>query len=202
MILTKCRNRKNRVDNIDESCPKMYYCDMEAERFLNYKEEFFMMLRFRKMMAVLLAAALTLTMLTACGGGGSGRGSIDAKVKLTESVNEALKKDKYTVSLNYDAELDKTAYLYRVYRENSDVNGINKDWKEKNVNRRMFKVDVQEVEKADSASRIATAIERTLTDMEDYEWSIGYCVESKENSKKEVVSREFTIILEWKEVTK
>ena len=175
---------------------------MEAERFLNYKEEFFMMLRFRKMMAVLLAAALTLTMLTACGGGGSGRGSIDAKVKLTESVNEALKKDKYTVSLNYDAELDKTAYLYRVYRENSDVNGINKDWKEKNVNRRMFKVDVQEVEKADSASRIATAIERTLTDMEDYEWSIGYCVESKENSKKEVVSREFTIILEWKEVTK
>lgn len=202
MILTKCRNRKNRVDNIDESCPKMYYCDMEAERFLNYKEEFFMMLRFRKMMAVLLAAALTLTILTACGGGGSGRGSIDAKVKLTESVNEALKKDKYTVSLNYDAELDKTAYLYRVYRENSDVNGINKDWKEKNVNRRMFKVDVQEVEKADSASRIATAIERTLTDMEDYEWSIGYCVESKENSKKEVVSREFTIILEWKEVTK
>ena len=41
----------------------MYYCDMEAERFLNYKEEFFMMLRFRKMMAVLLAAALTLAIL-------------------------------------------------------------------------------------------------------------------------------------------
>lgn len=162
-----------------------------------------MMLRFRKMMAVLLAAALTLTMLTACGGGGSGRGkTVNEMVELTKSVNEALKKDKYRVSLNYDAELDKTAYLYRVYRENSDVNGINKDWKEKNVNRRMFKVDVQEAEKADSASRIATAIERTLTDMEDYEWSIGYCVESKENSKKEVVSREFTIILEWKKVTK
>lgn len=162
-----------------------------------------MMLRFRKMMAVLLAAALTLTMLTACGGGGSGRGkTVNEMVELTKSVNEALKKDKYRVSLNYDAELDKTAYLYRVYRENSDVNGINKDWKEKNVNRRMFKVDVQEAEKADSASRIATAIECTLTDMEDYEWSIGYCVESKENSKKEVVSREFTIILEWKKVTK
>ena len=95
-----------------------------------------MMLRFRKMMAVLLAAALTLTMLTACGGGGSGRASVDAKVKLTESVNEALKKDGYTEILKYDAELDKTAYLYRVYRENSDVRGINKDWKEKNVNRR------------------------------------------------------------------
>lgn len=161
-----------------------------------------MMLRFRKMMAVLLAAALTLTMLTACGGGGSGRASVDAKVKLTESVNETLKKDGYTEILKYDAKIDETAYLYRVYRENSDVRGINNDWKDKNVNRRLFKVDVLEAEKADSASRIAKEIEPTLTNMKDYEWSIGYCVESKENSKKEVVSREFTIILEWKEVTK
>ena len=103
----------------------MYYCDMEAKRFLNYKEEFFMMLRFRKMMAVLLAAALTLTMLTACGGGGSGRGkAVNEMVELTKSVNEALKKDGYTEVLKYDAELDKTAYLYR---ENSDVGGLNKD---------------------------------------------------------------------------
>ena len=77
-----------------------------------------MMLRFRKMMAVLLAAALTLTMLTACGGGGSGRNAVNEKVELTKSVNEALKKDGYTEVLKYDAELDKTAYLYRVYREN------------------------------------------------------------------------------------
>ena len=172
---------------------------MEAECFLNYKEEFFMMLRFRKMMAVLLAAALTLTMLTACGGGGSSRASVDAKVKLTESVNEALKKDGYTEILKYDAELDKTAYLYR---ENSDVRGINKDWKEKNVNRRLFKVDVLEAKKADSASKIAEEIKPTLENIKGDDWSIGYCVESKENSKKEVVSREFTIILEWKEVTK
>ena len=173
---------------------------MDAKRFLNYKEEFFMMLRFRKMMAVLLAAALTLTMLTACGGGGSGRGkAVNEMVELTKSVNEALKKDKYTVSLNYDAELDKTAYLYR---ENSDVEGINKDWKVKNVKRKLFKVDVLEAEKADSASIIAKKIEHTLTDMDDYEWSIGYHVEAKENSEKEVISRKFTIILEWKEVTK
>lgn len=158
-----------------------------------------MMLRFRKMMAVLLAAALTLTMLTACGGGGSSRASVDAKVKLTESVNEALKKDGYTEILKYDAELDKTAYLYR---ENSDVRGINKDWKEKNVNRRLFKVDVLEAKKADSASKIAEEIKPTLENIKGDDWSIGYCVESKENSKKEVVSREFTIILEWKEVTK
>lgn len=162
-----------------------------------------MMLRFRKMMAVLLAAALTLTMLTACGGGGSGRGkAVNEMVELTKSVNEALKKDGYTEILKYDAELDKTAYLYRVYRENSDVRGINKDWKEKNVNRRLFKVDVLEAKKADSASKIAEEIEPTLTNMKDYEWSIGYYVEPKENGKKEVVSREFTIILEWKEVTK
>ena len=69
-----------------------------------------MMLRFRKMMAVLLAAALTLTMLTACGGGGSGRNAVNEKVELTKSVNEALKKGGYTKVLKYDAELDKTAY--------------------------------------------------------------------------------------------
>ena len=157
-----------------------------------------MMLRFRKMMAVLLAAALTLTMLTACGGGGSGRGGVDAKVKLTKSVNEALKKDKYTVSLNYDAELDKTAYDYRT----TDAGRMNADWEKNNLNREMFKVIIQETEKADSASRIAEEIEPTLTNIKGYDWSIGYYIEPKENSKKEVVSREFTIILEWKKVTK
>lgn len=161
-----------------------------------------MMLRFRKMMAVLLAAALTLTMLTACGGGGSGRNAVNEKVELTKSVNEALKKDGYTEVLKYDAELDKTAYLYRVYRENSDVRSINNDWKDKNVNRRLFKVDVLEAKKADSASKIAEEIEHTLDNIKGDDWSIGYCVESKENREKEVVSREFTIILEWKEVTK
>ena len=172
---------------------------MEAERFLNYKEEFFMMLRFRKMMAVLLAAALTLTMLTACGGGGSGRGkAVNEKVELTKSVNEALKKDGYTEILKYDAKIDETAYDYRV----NDAGRMNADWEENNLNRKMFKVIVPEAEKADSASKIAKAVERTLTDIKSYEWSIGYYVEPKENSKKEVVSREFTIILEWKEVTK
>lgn len=156
-----------------------------------------MMLRFRKMMAVLLAAALTLTMLTACGGGGSGA-SVDAKVKLTESVNEALKKDGYTEILKYDAKIDETAYDYRV----NDAGRMNADWEENNLNRKMFKVIVPEAEKADSASKIAKAVERTLTDIKSYEWSIGYYVEPNENSKKEVVSREFTIILEWKEVTK
>ena len=172
---------------------------MEAERFLNYKEEFFMMLRFRKMMAVLLAAALTLTMLTACGGGGSGRGkAVNEMVELTKSVNEALKKDKYKVSLTYNAELDDVASTYHI----NDVGSINADWKKNKLDREMFRVDVPEVEKADSASKIAKEIEPTLTNMKDYEWSIGYYVEPKENSKKEVVSREFTIILEWKEVTK
>lgn len=172
---------------------------MEAERFLNYKEEFFMMLRFRKMMAVLLAAALTLTMLTACGGGGSGRGkAVNEKVELTKSVNEALKKDKYRVSLNYNAELDDVASNYHI----NDVGNTNADWKKKKLDREMFRVDIPEVEKADSASKIAKEIEPTLTNMKDYEWSIGYYVEPKENNKKEVVSREITIILEWKEVTK
>ena len=157
------------------------------------------MLRFRKMMAVLLAAALTLTMLTACGGGGSGRGkAVNEMVELTKSVNEALKKDKYRVSLNYNAELDDVASTYHI----NDVRSINADWKKNKLDREMFRVDVPEVKKADSASKIAKAVERTLTDIKSYEWSIGYYVEPKENNKQEVVRREFTIILEWKEVTK
>lgn len=48
----------------------------------------------------------------------------------------------------------------------------------------MFRVDIPEVEKADSASKIAKEIEPTLTNMKDYEWSIGYYVEPKENRKK------------------
>ena len=117
-------------------------------------------------------------------------------------MNEALKKDGYKEILKYDAKIDETAYLYRVYRENSDVRGINNDWKDKNVNRRLFKVDVLEAKKADSASKIAEEIKPTLENIKGDDWSIGYYVEPKENGKKEVVSREFTIILEWKEVTK
>ena len=113
-------------------------------------------------------------------------------------MNEALKKDKYRVSLNYNAELDDVASTYHI----NDVGSINADWKKNKLDREMFRVDVPEVKKADSASEIAKEIEPTLTNMKDYEWSIGYYVEPKENGKKEVVSREFTIILEWKEVTK
>lgn len=169
---------------------------MEAKRFLNYKEEFFMMLRFRKMMAVLLAAALTLTMLTACGGGGRGGNAVNEKVELTKSVNEALKKDGYKAILKYDTELDKTAYDYRT----TDARSMNADWERINLNRRMFKVYIKEAEKANSASEIAKEIGPTLKKGDD--WRIGYYIEPKVNNKQEVVIREFTIILEWKEVTK
>lgn len=56
------------------------------------------------MMAVLLAAALTLTMLTACGGGGSGRASVDAKVKLTNDINDFLTGS--GLKVEYDKKLD------------------------------------------------------------------------------------------------
>ena len=68
-----------------------------------------MMLRFRKMMAVLLAAALTLTMLTACGGGGSGA-SVDAKVKLTNDINSILPEGYPKVK--YDKVLDEEAEFF------------------------------------------------------------------------------------------
>lgn len=174
MILTKCQNRKNRVDNIDESCQKMYYCDMGAERFLNYNGGIFYDVAVQKNDGSPV---------------GSGRGkAVNEMVELTKSVNEALKKDKYRVSLNYNAELDDVASNYHI----NDVGNTNADWKNKKLDREMFRVDIPEVEKADSASKIAKEIEPTLTNMKDYEWSIGYYVEPKENNKKEVVSREIT----------
>lgn len=82
-----------------------------------------MMLRFRKMMAVLLAAALTLTMLTACGGGGSGA-SVDAKVKLTNDINSILPEGYPKVK--YDKELDNGAYTFQgaYIRDKKETNDI------------------------------------------------------------------------------
>ena len=76
-----------------------------------------MMLRFRKMMAVLLAAALTLTMLTACGGGGSGA-SVDAKVKLTNDINEFLTGSYPKVE--YDKALDEYAKTIQASIKNDE----------------------------------------------------------------------------------
>ena len=81
-----------------------------------------MMLRFRKMMAVLLAAALTLTMLTAYGGGGSSRASVDAKVKLTNDINSFLTGSYPKVK--YEEELDDGAK--RFYKNcDDDEDGLN-----------------------------------------------------------------------------
>lgn len=75
-----------------------------------------MMLRFRKMMAVLLAAALTLTMLTACGGGGSSRASVDAKVKLTNDINNFLTGS--GLKVEYDKKLDDEAKTVQASTKN------------------------------------------------------------------------------------
>ena len=129
----------------------MYYCDMEAERFLNYKEEFFMMLRFRKMMAVLLAAALTLTMLTACGGGGSGA-SVDAKVKLTNDINsilpEGYPKVEYDKTLDQVAETIQASYI----KNKDDTNKILKE-----SHKWMIKVEIDE-ETSDEAKAVAASV--------------------------------------------
>lgn len=198
MILTKCRNRKNRVDNIDESCPKMYYCDMEAERFLNYKEEFFMMLRFRKMMAVLLAAALTLTMLTACGGGGSGRASVDAKVKLTNDINNFLTGS--DLKVEYDKTLDQVAETIQAsYIKNKD--DTNKILKESH--KWMIKVEIDE-ETSDEAKVVAEEVEKymVLADPKNYDWGIGYYIVPKTDKDNNVIGKDIYVMLARKDKTK
>lgn len=198
MILTKCRNRKNRANNIDESCPKMYYCDMEAERFLNYKEEFFMMLRFRKMMAVLLAAALTLTMLTACGGGGSGRASVDAKVKLTNDINNFLTGS--DLKVEYDKTLDQVAETIQAsYIKNKD--DTNKILKESH--KWMIKVEIDE-ETSDEAKVVAEEVEKymVLADPKNYDWGIGYYIVPKTDKDNNVIGKDIYVMLARKDKTK
>ena len=69
------------------------------------------MKRFKKLVAVLLACVMALTLLTACGGGGaSGGGSNsgeDVMKQLTAKINENVKD--LGISMTYDTQLDKRA---------------------------------------------------------------------------------------------
>ena len=174
----------------------MYYCDMEAERFLNYKEEFFMMLRFRKMMAVLLAAALTLTMLTACGGGGSGRASVDAKVKLTNDINNFLTGS--GLKVEYDKVLDEEAEFFHE-RYDSNDSMLNGSLKQK----RMTKVEIS-AKTSDEAKVVAEEVEKymVLADPKNYDWGIGYYIVPKTDKDNNVIGKDIYVMLARKDKTK
>ena len=169
---------------------------MEEKRFLNYKEEFFMMLRFRKMMAVLLAAALTLTMLTACGGGGSGRGGVDAKVKLTNDINDFLTGSYPKVK--YDKALDEEAEFFH---ERYDSNGsmLNDSLKQK----RMTKVEIS-AKTSNEAEVVAESVKKCIgsTTSNDYDWSIGYYINEKKDNDNKGTGKDIYVMLAWKEKTK
>lgn len=151
-----------------------------------------MMLRFRKMMAVLLAAALTLTMLTACGGGGS-RASVDAKVKLTNDINSILPEGYPKVE--YDKALDEEAeYFYDKY--GSMLNN--------NLNQKcMIKVEIDK-KTSDEAKVVAESVKNCIgsTTSNDYDWSIGYYIETKKDKDNKVTGKDIYVMLAWKEKTK
>lgn len=155
-----------------------------------------MMLRFRKMMAVLLAAALTLTMLTACGGGGSGRGGVDAKVKLTNDINNILPKGypkvEYTKTLDDEAE-----FFHERYDSNDSM--LNDSLKQK----RMTKVEINE-KTSDEAKVVAEAVKNCIgsTTSNDYDWSIGYYINEKKDKDNKVTRKDIYVMLAWKEKTK
>ena len=149
-----------------------------------------MMLRFRKMMAVLLAAALTLTMLTACGGGGSGA-SVDAKVKLTNDINSILPEGYPKVK--YDKELDNGAYTFQgaCIRDKKETNDILKK-----SYRWMTKVEINE-RTSDEAGVVAEEIKKCMDLMtsNDYDWSIGYYIDPKTDKDKKVIGKDIYVML-------
>ena len=149
-----------------------------------------MMLRFRKMMAVLLAAALTLTMLTACGGGGSGA-SVDAKGKLTNDINSILPEGYPKVK--YDKELDNGAYTFQgaYIRDKKETNDILKK-----SYRWMTKVEINE-RTSDEAGVVAEEIKKCMDLMtsNDYDWSIGYYIDPKTDKDKKVIGKDIYVML-------
>ncbi len=149
-----------------------------------------MMLRFRKMMAVLLAAALTLTMLTACGGGGSGA-SVDAKVKLTNDINSILPEGYPKVK--YDKELDNGAYTFQgaYIRDKKETNDILKK-----SYRWMTKVEINEITSYE-AGVVAEEIKKCMDLMtsNDYDWSIGYYIDPKTDKDKKVIGKDIYVML-------
>ena len=151
-----------------------------------------MMLRFRKMMAVLLAAALTLTMLTACGGGGSGRGGVDAKVKLTNDINDFLTGSYPKVK--YDKALDEEAEFFH---ERYDSNGsmLNDSLKQK----RMTKVEIS-AKTSNEAEVVAESVKKCIgsTTSNDYDWSIGYYINEKKDKDNKVTGKDIYVMLAWK----
>ena len=154
-----------------------------------------MMLRFRKMMAVLLAAALTLTMLTACGGGGS-RASVDAKVKLTNDINSILPEGYPKVK--YDKVLDEEAEFFHE-RYDSNDSMLNDSLKQKC----MIKVEIDE-ETSDEAKVVAEEVEKymVLADPKNYDWGIGYYIVPKTDKDNNVIGKDIYVMLARKDKTK
>ena len=156
-----------------------------------------MMLRFRKMMAVLLAAALTLTMLTACGGG-SGRGGVDAKVKLTNDINDFLTgsypKVEYVKMLDDEAETFHGAY---------DINDKTTNEKLKKSYEWMTKAEIND-KTLDEAKAVAESVKECIGGLlsKDYDWSIGYYIETKKDKDNKVTGKDIYVMLAWKEKAK
>ena len=157
-----------------------------------------MMLRFRKMMAVLLAAVLTLTMLTACGGGGSSRESVNEKVKLTNDINDFLT-GRYP-KVEYDKALDEEAETIQAsYIKNKDTTN---DILKKSY-RWMTKVEINE-ETSDKAKAVAEEVEKYMVfaDPKNYDWSIGYYIVLKTDKDNNVIGKDIYVMLAKKEKAK
>ena len=158
-----------------------------------------MMLRFRKMMAVLLAAALTLTMLTACGGGGSGRGGVDAKVKLTNDINEFLTGSYPKVE--YDKALDEYAKTIQASIKNDEDKRIFDALLEES-HKWMIEVKI-DGKTSNEAEVVAEEVKKCMgrADSKKYAWSIGYYIDPKTDKDNNVIDKDIYVMLARKDKT-
>lgn len=160
-----------------------------------------MMLRFRKMMAVLLAAALTLTMLTACGGGGSGRESVNEKVKLTNDINEFLTGSYPKVE--YDKSLDDEAKAVQAGIKNMNDEERKKfDTILEESYRWMIEVKIDE-KTSNKAEVVAEEVKKCMgrADSKKYDWIIGYYIDPKTDKDNNVIRKDIYVMLARKDKT-
>ena len=67
----------------------------------------------------------------------------------------------------------------------------------------MIKVEIDE-ETSDEAKAVAEEVEKymVLADPKNYDWSIGYYIETKKDKDNKVTGKDIYVMLAWKEKTK
>lgn len=102
--------------------------------------------------------------------------------------------------LEYDKELDNGAYTFQgaYIKDKKETNDILK-----RSYRWMTKAEIND-ETSDEAKAVAEEVKECVSGVlsKDYDWSIGYYIETKKDKDNKVTGKDIYVMLAWKEKTK